>query len=56
MNNEKLKSFCRDIGLKCVGIAGGGPYDNLEKIIKNMKELCKILNHLFMYMLRRQNK
>lgn len=35
MNNEKLKSFCRDIGLKCVGIAGVGPYDNLEKIIKN---------------------
>ena len=34
MNSEKLKSFCRNIGLKCVGIAGVGPYDNLEKIIK----------------------
>ena len=34
MNNEKLKVFCRNIGLKCVGIAGVGPYDDLEKIIK----------------------
>ena len=35
MNSEKLKSFCRNIGLKYVGIAGVGPYDNLERIIKN---------------------
>ncbi|RDY24109.1 tRNA epoxyqueuosine(34) reductase QueG [Romboutsia maritimum] len=35
MNNEKLIEFCKSIGLKCVGIAGIGPYDNLKKIIKN---------------------
>ena len=34
MNSEKLKLFCKNIGLKCVGIAGIGPYDDLEKIIK----------------------
>ena len=34
MNKEKLKEFCSSIGLKCVGIAGVGPYYDLEKIIK----------------------
>lgn len=34
MNKEKLKCFCKNLGLKCVGIAGIGPYNNLEKIIK----------------------
>lgn len=35
MNKEKLKEFCKSIGLKCVGIAGVEPYNNLERIIKN---------------------
>lgn len=35
MNNQKLKEFCRNIGLKCVGIAGVGPYDDLERILKH---------------------
>lgn len=35
MNKEKLKEFCKDLGLNCVGIAGVGPYNNLERIIKN---------------------
>ena len=35
MNKEKLKEFCKEVGLKCVGIAGVGPYTNLEKVIKN---------------------
>ena len=35
MNNEKLIEFCKSIGLKCVGIAGVGPYENLKKVIKN---------------------
>ncbi|RDY26059.1 tRNA epoxyqueuosine(34) reductase QueG [Romboutsia weinsteinii] len=35
MDNKKLKEFCHSIGIKCVGIAGIGPYHNLEKIIKN---------------------
>ena len=34
MNSSKLKEFCRTIGLKCVGIAGIGPYLDLEKKIK----------------------
>ncbi|MEG0843211.1 MAG: tRNA epoxyqueuosine(34) reductase QueG [Romboutsia sp.] len=42
MNKEKLKEFCRNIGLDCVGIAGVGPYDSLERILKN-----KILNGHF---------
>ena len=35
MNKNNLKEFCTSIGLKCVGIAGVGPYDTLEKIIKH---------------------
>ncbi|MGL5693649.1 MAG: tRNA epoxyqueuosine(34) reductase QueG [Peptostreptococcaceae bacterium] len=35
MNKEKLKEFCRELGLDCVGIAGVGPYANLERVIKN---------------------
>ncbi|MGX4598391.1 tRNA epoxyqueuosine(34) reductase QueG [Faecalimicrobium sp. JNUCC 81] len=35
MNKEKLKEFCKSIGLKCVGIAGIGPYHNLEQVIKH---------------------
>ncbi len=35
MNKEKLKEYCRSIGLDMVGIAGVGPYHDLEKIIKN---------------------
>ena len=35
MNKEKLKEYCRSIGLDMVGIAGVGPYYDLEKIIKN---------------------
>lgn len=34
MNSNKLKEFCKSIGLKCVGIAGVGPYNNLERKIK----------------------
>ena len=34
MNSNKLKEFCRTIGLKCVGIAGIGPYEDLERKIK----------------------
>ena len=35
MNKEKLKKYCRNIGLDLVGIADVGPYYDLEKIIKN---------------------
>lgn len=35
MNKEKLKEFCKTIGINCVGIAGIGPYYNLEKILKH---------------------
>ena len=34
MKKEQLKEFCKSIGLNCVGIAGIGPYHDLEKIIK----------------------
>ncbi len=34
MNKDKLKEFCKSIGIDCVGIAGIGPYNDLEKIIK----------------------
>ncbi len=34
MNSNKLKEFCKSIGLKCVGIAGVGPYNDLERKIK----------------------
>lgn len=34
MDKKKLKEFCNELGLKCVGIAGVGPYNNLERIIK----------------------
>lgn len=34
MDSKKLKEFCKEIGLKCVGIAGIGPYNTLERIIK----------------------
>ena len=35
MKKEQLKEFCKSIGLNCVGIAGIGPYHDLEKIIKH---------------------
>lgn len=35
MNKNKLKEFCKSIGINCVGIAGVGPYHDLENIIKN---------------------
>lgn len=34
MNKKRLKEFCISIGLKCTGIAGVGPYNTLEGIIK----------------------
>ncbi|MEG2789851.1 MAG: tRNA epoxyqueuosine(34) reductase QueG [Romboutsia sp.] len=34
MNKEELKEFCKHMGLKCVGIADVGPYNNLERVIK----------------------
>ena len=34
MNKDKLKEFCKSIGIDCVGIAGVGQYNDLEKIIK----------------------
>lgn len=34
MKKEELKDFCKSIGIDCVGIAGVGPYYDLEKIIK----------------------
>ena len=33
MKKEELKDFCKSIGIDCVGIAGVGPYYDLEKII-----------------------
>lgn len=39
MNKEKLKDFCKSIGIDCVGVAGVGPYHDLENIIKQ-----KLLN------------
>lgn len=35
MNKNKLKEFCKSIGINCVGIAGVGPYQDLENIIKD---------------------
>lgn len=35
MNKNELKEFCASIGLNCVGIAGIGPYNTLERIIKH---------------------
>lgn len=35
MNKNKLKEFCKSIGINCVGIAGVGPYYDLENIIKD---------------------
>lgn len=35
MKSEELKSFCNSIGIKCVGVAGIGPYYDLERIIKH---------------------
>ena len=34
MKKDKLKSFCESIGIDCVGIAGIGLYNDLEKTIK----------------------
>ncbi len=34
MDSKNLKEFCKNIGLDLVGIAGVGPYKNLEKTIK----------------------
>ena len=33
MNKNKLKEFCKTIGINCVGIAGVEPYYDLEKVI-----------------------
>ena len=38
MNKNKLKEFCKSIGINCVGIAGIGPYYDLEKIIIDRTE------------------
>lgn len=39
MNSNKLKEFCRSIGLRCVGIAGIGPYEDLKiKIDKRISD------------------
>ena len=35
MNKNKLKEFCKSIRINCVGIAGVGPYHDLENIIKD---------------------
>lgn len=35
MNSSELKEFCKSIGIECVGIAGIGPYYDLERIIKH---------------------
>ncbi|MDM8129664.1 tRNA epoxyqueuosine(34) reductase QueG, partial [Paraclostridium benzoelyticum] len=35
MDKNKLKEFCKSIGINCVGIAGIGPYYDLENIIKD---------------------
>ncbi len=34
MNTNSLKEFCKSIGIDTVGVAGIGPYYDLEKIIK----------------------
>ena len=39
MKKEELKDFCKFIGIDCVGIAGVGPYYDLEKIIKQKDNL-----------------
>mgnify|MGYP003453677539 FL=1 len=39
MKKEELKDFCKSIGIDCVGIAGVGPYYDLEKIIKQKDNL-----------------
>ncbi|MGL5507390.1 MAG: epoxyqueuosine reductase, partial [Paraclostridium sp.] len=35
MNNNEIKEFCKSIGIECVGVAGIGPYYDLERIIKH---------------------
>lgn len=35
MNSNDIKEFCKSIGIECVGVAGIGPYYDLERIIKN---------------------
>lgn len=35
MKSKELKEFCNSIGIKKIGIAGVGPYENLRKIIKH---------------------
>ncbi len=38
MNKEKLKEFCKSIGVNYVGIAGIGPYNEVKRIIKRRVE------------------
>jgi epoxyqueuosine reductase len=38
MNSKDLKEFCHSIDIKCVGVAGIGPYYDLEKIIRDRLE------------------
>ena len=35
MNSNKLKEFCKSVGINKVGIAKIGPYEDLKRIIKN---------------------
>lgn len=35
MNSNDIKKFCKSIDIECVGIAGIGPYNDLERIIKH---------------------
>lgn len=35
MNSNDVKEFCKSIGIECVGVAGVGPYYDLERIIKH---------------------
>lgn len=37
MNKQKLKKFCESIGIKCIGIAGIGPYDDVKEVLNNRK-------------------
>ena len=38
MEKDKLKKFCKRIGIDCIGIAGVGPYYDLKKILQDRSE------------------
>ena len=44
MNSNKLKEFCKSVGINKVGIAKIGPYEDLKRINMNKVEYTKFFN------------